>query len=119
MFWELYQQRRIHAADRRAGRAHQKADQTMAYIERLEGKVESLALSCQSLWELLRDNSNLTEQQLEAKMEEIDIRDGRLDGKLSKAIETCPKCGRKTSRRRSNCLYCGESVQGGEAFGRH
>ena len=118
MFWELYQMRRIGQASAKASRAQSKAEQSHVYIERLENKIESLALACQSLWEILRENSNLTEKDLENKMEEIDIRDGRLDGKLSNVTDNCPKCQRKTSRRRPTCLYCGTSTEGNEVFGR-
>ena len=118
MFWELYQYHRIDVADRKAGRAQLKAEQSFAHLERLESKIETLALACQSLWEILRDTTDLTEDKLEDKMEEIDLRDGRLDGRLSKVADACMKCGRKTSRRRSTCLYCGASTEGAEVFGR-
>ena len=118
MFWELYQFHRIGRNERKASRAQLKAEQSFAHIQRLESKIETLALACQSLWEILRDNTDLTEQELEDKMEEIDLRDGRLDGKLSKVTDACANCGRKTSRRRSTCLYCGASTEGSEVFGR-
>ena len=119
MFWELYQLRLINKADRKANRAQLKADHTVMAMERLESKIESLALACQSLWEILRENTDLTEAELDEKMQEIDLRDGRLDGKLSKVADDCSKCGRRTSRRRPNCIYCGEPTDGSEVFGRN
>ena len=118
MFWELYQMQRIGQASRTAGKAQLKAEQSQIHLARLESKIETLALACQSLWEILRENTDLTESELENKMEEIDLRDGRLDGKLSKVTDACPKCQRKTSRRRPTCLYCGASTDGNEVFGR-
>ncbi len=118
MFWELYQNYQIDKAERSASRAELKAGQSHAYIERLEDKVDALALTCQALWEILRDSTDLSEAELEAKVEEIDLRDGRKDGKISKSVDCCEKCGRKTSRRRENCLYCGQATFYSEAFGR-
>lgn len=117
MFWEFYQSSRISRVGRAAKRASLRADQTLAQTQRLEDKVDGLALACQALWELQRDNSGLTEQQLEEKMEEVDMRDGRLDGMLSSVVDKCAKCGRKTSRRRPRCLYCGSEVEKSEVFG--
>ena len=118
MFWELYQTRQIGSASRKAERATANADRVVTHMMALENKVESLALACQSLWELLRENTELSEKDLEAKMEEVDLRDGRKDGKMSSVTDACPKCGRKTSRRRPRCIYCGTDVGSPEVFGR-
>jgi hypothetical protein len=118
MFWEFYQTRQIGNASRKAERASADADRVVTNMLMLENKVESLALACQSLWELLRENTKLTEQDLEAKMEQVDLRDGRQDGKMSSVSSACPDCGRKTSRRRPRCLYCGANAGSPEVFGR-
>ncbi|MFT5301409.1 MAG: hypothetical protein ACI87E_002512 [Mariniblastus sp.] len=118
MFWELYQEGRINSATRKAGRAQLEAEQTKENLALLESKIETLALACQSLWELLRENTNLNETDLESKIEEIDLRDGRRDGKMTKITEACPQCERRTSCRRPRCLYCGTALENGELFGR-
>lgn len=117
MFWELYQISQINKAQSTASRAELKAETSREYFRLLEGKIGSLALACQSLWEILEENTDITRDQLLAKMEEVDLRDGRKDGKLSKTVEACGSCGRRTSRRRPNCLYCGEKQESGELFG--
>lgn len=110
MFWEFYQQRMIHNADARAGRAEVRAENVGRTLDRLEDKVDALALTCQALWELLEERTNLTENELMAKMNEIDLRDGRADGRMGTGGQACPKCGRTLSRRRHTCMYCGEAV---------
>ena len=119
MFWDLYQQHQIYSLSREASRANNNADKAAVYLEQLENKVDSLALACQSLWEIIQDTTGITQEQLEAKMEEIDLRDGKKDGRLSQTADTCQQCGRKTSRRRPICLYCGASNDNGELFGKH
>lgn len=117
MFWELYQQTQIHNAQQTASRAELKAENSRHYFQLLEGKISSLALACQSLWEVLEEHTDITREQLLEKMEEVDLRDGRKDGKLSPTVDQCASCGRKTSRRRSICLYCGTKQESNELFG--
>jgi len=69
-----------------------------------------LALVCQALWEILRDKTSLTEDQLEEKIMEIDLRDGKKDGKMGRAVGNCPKCQKPLSQRHAKCLYCGEDI---------
>jgi len=117
MFWEFYQTSRINAAQTDANRAELKAEMLKEHFRLLEDKIASLALACQSLWEIVRENTGITQDQLLAKMEEIDLRDGRADGKLSPTMEKCSRCGRKTNRRRRVCLYCGAANETDEIFG--
>lgn len=119
MFWELYQDHQIRGAQTSAKRAELKAEHNREYYRLLEDKIASLALACQSLWETLEEHTDITREQLLAKMEEVDLRDGQKDGKLSKTVDACPTCQRKTSRRRPRCIYCGCNLESNELFGLH
>ena len=91
---------------------------THAYVERLETKLDNLALACQALWEILRDSTDLTEHELTTKMESIDLRDGKRDGRITPTAQTCKSCGRKSGRNRKQCVYCGKPTpDDGEVFG--
>ena len=118
MFWELYQQGRIHAANNMAGRASAAADRAGRQADRMNEKIDALALACQALWEIVRENTNFTEDHLLKKMEEVDMRDGKQDGKMSSAAHACQACGRKTSRRTDHCIYCGLENPRSEVFGK-
>jgi hypothetical protein len=107
MIWEAYQQTKIAGAERTAERAMSKADRYAADIANVQRQIDRLTLACQAMWELLRDRSDLTEQDIESKMNEIDGRDGTLDGKIGTTLADCPSCGRPTNSRRSSCLMCG------------
>jgi hypothetical protein len=92
---------------------------THAHVEMLENKIDNLALACQSLWEIIRESTELSEEDLAAKMEEVDLRDGNIDGKITPVAKPCSSCGRKTSRRRMRCVYCGKPTDDpSEVFGR-
>jgi hypothetical protein len=89
------------------------------YMERLEHKLNSLALASQAMWELLQENSELSEADLARRMEAIDLRDGVADGKITHSVIECPHCQRKTTQRRPNCMYCGQPIgPEEEVFGR-
>lgn len=111
MIWEAYQQTKIAGAEQTAERALSKADRYAADIADVRRQVERLSLACQAMWELLRDRSDITEEDLEAKILEIDARDGRVDGKIATTMTTCSSCGRPTNSRRGSCVICGATLK--------
>lgn len=111
MFWDLIQQNQINQASSQAMRAEnmaqRSADEAKRTLERLEMKIESLTLTCMALFEFLQDQGTITEKQLAEKMREIDLRDGKVDGRVTSKPLACTECNRKSSPDRSKCLYCG------------
>jgi hypothetical protein len=63
-------------------------------------------------WTLLQEQHGYTDEQLIQRIQEIDLQDGKLDGKVAKeqVRPDCPQCGRKLMGRRPVCLYCGAEV---------
>ena len=66
-----------------------------------------------ALWELLRDDGVFDEERLLEKIQEVDLRDGRADGRLGPTPVSCPHCGRKSKSGRAQCMYCGTPLPGG------
>ncbi len=116
MLWESYQQTRINAAERAAENADTKADRQAQAVAGLQRQVDRVSLACQALWEILRERTDITEEDLESKMLEIDGRDGMTDGKVGVQAIDCPACGRKTSSRRSSCVMCGAPMKSSHIF---
>src|ERR1051326_1006641 len=116
MLGETYQQTRIAEAERTAEGAEAKADRYARTVEDLQRHVERLSLACQAMWELLRECSNLTEEDLEKKILEVDGRDGRVAGKMGNQVLDCPACGRKTSSKRNACVMCGAPIKRDSQF---
>jgi len=117
MLWETYQQSRIAGAEQAAESAEARVDRYARRLDEVQRHVERLSLACQAMWELLREVSDLTEEELEKKILEVDGRDGCVDGKIGVQPVDCPACGRKTSSKRSSCVMCGAPIKRAYPFG--
>lgn len=95
------------APSQEAARAAAGARRAESSVAEVETRLEKLTLICMAMWELLRDNTKFTEADLMAKVQEIDLRDGVPDGKVTSKVQKCPKCQRTMSTRHQVCLYCG------------
>jgi hypothetical protein len=100
----------VAVAEHAARNAPATVDSLKRRIQRLEYQVERLTLGCMALAELLRDRLDVPLAVIDAKVEEIDLRDGKRDGKLSQPAPPCPNCHRINSPQRVACLYCGKPL---------
>ena len=98
------------ALHQRSERSNLKADEAQRDILSLQEKLDHLSLVIQSMWELLEKNTTLTREQLLDKIQEVDLRDGKLDGRLQAKAQPCSSCGRRSSLRHTQCMYCGEGL---------
>ena len=102
MIWDLYQQMRIRDVQEFTRRAK---DDTAMLVRKLRRSVDSLTLTCAAMWELQRDQSGSADKALIEKMQEIDLRDGKLDGKMTKPATACPSCQRANNAKSSKSVY--------------
>ena len=109
MLWDLYQQYRIQQLDARIDRTQGAQSDEVARdaVVRLEEKLDRLALISRAMFEMLQESGALSEEKLNAKIVEIDLRDGQKDGKMAPTPKRCPKCGAMMSPRFGRCLFCG------------
>jgi len=111
LFYKVYQQGRISAAQAKAESAQEKAQRLQSEIAELRRHSDALTLGCQAMWELLCEKTGLTNDAIEKRIREIDVRDGIADGRIGEAqSKQCGACGRVTSAAREICLYCGEPL---------
>ena len=82
-------------------------------VQRLDSKIDGLALICQALLEILQEKAELSEKEIVEKIKEIDLRDGREDGKLTGKMSSCSKCKRPAHSRQRTCMYCGTAIIAG------
>lgn len=107
VFWKRHEHRERDHDNWRDSVARRTTDQLHGDYYRLEQRIDKLTLICRALWEMLEKHSDLNEGDLEAKVAEIDLRDGELDHRLRKPILDCPNCGRKMNAHNRHCIYCG------------
>lgn len=96
-----------HEAASQASKSKSAARQALEAARIAEERVEKLTLVCAAMWTLIRDRSQLTEEDLAAAIRELDLKDGTEDGKVTQRIVKCPQCGRTMHPRHHRCLYCG------------
>jgi hypothetical protein len=85
-------------------------------LTRQEKRLDRLALHCQAMWEMLRERGQFSDEEIATKILEVDLRDGRADGRISQLVVTCPSCNQKTSTKRASCVICGAELSKNLAF---
>ena len=68
------------------------------------------------MWELLSESNNIPEESLLRKVNEVDLLNGSLDGKVRIPPKKCSRCGRTVSKRHMRCIYCGSEELFDSAF---
>ena len=92
--------------------ASSKASDAQSKIQMLKYDVEKLLMITEALWGILKDEHGFDEEELIRRVQEIDLRDGVLDGKVkSSGPARCPDCDRPLIGKRPICLYCGTEIQ--------
>jgi hypothetical protein len=111
------QKQQISEAAHEAQRATDRAARLENELTQLRRKVDRFALTAQAMWELIKEKTELNEQDLVKRMDEIDLRDGTQDGKIGTEVIECPECKRPVSSARDVCMYCGAAIDRKHLFG--
>ncbi len=78
----------------------------------LRAEVEKLYLITAAMWALLKETQGLTDEALARRMAQVDAADGTVDGRVTPGEpKSCGHCGRKLTKRKPLCLYCGATVR--------
>lgn len=114
--WSIQQSQAGIGSRKEMQEASDRAREVAYDVAALTRQVDRLALASQAMWELIRDRTQLTETDLSEKIMEVDLRDGKADGKLGASVIECPACGRNTNSRRDTCLWCGQPIPRSHVF---
>jgi len=91
--------------------AQREARSAKTATELLQQDVERLLMITEALWTLLKRERDYQDSDLEQIVADIDLRDGRLDGRVATtAPRACPYCGHTIGKKRPFCFYCGKAV---------
>jgi type I site-specific restriction endonuclease len=120
IFWDLFQQGQINNLHQgRLGQLEKEKNQDSKAalleerLQELEQRHEQLKLVTLAFWSLLRDHSGLLESDLRKYVEQIDLLDGKRDGKTARSLEktTCTGCSRTVIGTSTVCVYCGTPIK--------
>ncbi len=90
-----------------AQQAKSQSDSLRAEVDDLLRRHQRLELACAAMWELLRDQCQLQDEVLAAKMAQLET--SRAANVTAKLI-VCPDCNHKNAVLRRKCLYCGNEL---------
>ena len=90
-------------------------DDSRALIRDLEGRLERQGLVLRALFNLLKDNLGLTEEELLRHVHKS-APPGGIYGKVIPPRRPCSTCGRNMGQRRNRCLFCGVEWEAASAF---
>jgi hypothetical protein len=79
-------------------------------VSEVDARLERTLLAFEAMWTLLREKLGLSDLELIERINELDLSDGKLDGRVRKTPVSCPACGRTMSRKFPKCMYCGQAV---------
>jgi len=101
---------------RQMAAASSDASEAKRDVGELEHEIARLKLVCAALWELVKEKNSLTEEDLVAKVLEVDARDGVMDGQMRRTVRKCVQCQRTVPAKQNKCMYCGTGQPIGSAF---
>jgi len=80
--------------------------------------IEKLYLIVEALWAIIKQTANLSDDDFNELIRQIDLQDGKLDSRNSSnaEIHKCSNCGRTILRGQTKCTYCGEEMVGTSLF---
>ena len=115
-FLQAHHSQQIGVNQQEAKDAARRANKAESLCEELLQRHEKMALVCQALLELVQERTGITDEELEKKILEVDMRDGKADGRMKAQVTQCPECGRNVSSQRPICIFCGTKAKTGHAF---
>ncbi|HEY7563903.1 MAG TPA: hypothetical protein VIA81_03180 [Acidimicrobiia bacterium] len=87
-----------------------------AAVEVLDERLDRTLLVIEALWTLLKEHG-YTDEQLAARISELDEADGMVDGRHVPDPLTCRSCGSKVPAGLPRCQFCGaETGQADQPF---
>ena len=101
---------RSQMAESEARKAHRESNEMARQVRVMAERFDKLVLLNMALWSLVQEKTGLKEEDLMRRAQEIDLQDGVADGKVTRTVKKCGKCGRTISNRHNRCLYCGSEV---------
>lgn len=114
--WNAGQSAQIHETRRQIAKSEETALDAKSQVALLEHKLARLTLVTEALWEIVKHQTGRKDTDLVAIMTDLDLSDGKRDGKHHRPIANCHQCGRVFQRAHARCMYCNTPNPGVSAF---
>jgi hypothetical protein len=108
--WDILQEIRLNDQRARLADTDSTLKRTSWDLEDLARQLRKMALVNQALYELLKERTGISDEDLRRRIREIDLRDGTADGKLDASPLRCPKCGGAVTAGALTCPTCGVTI---------
>lgn len=100
IFWEVYQ-------EEKARNTRSMAQNAILETEKSGDNIDRLYLITHAMWIIMKEKFGLTDDELIAQVNALDLQDGIINGKGEVYKVTCPNCQMTISTKFRKCLYCG------------
>ena len=84
-------------------------------VDALHDRLDRLTMLCEAMWMLLKDETGYTEEDLEARLYDLDMSDGARDQRKRTEPQRC-QCGAMVHPRSPHCVFCGDDAPDRPAF---
>ena len=111
ILYDIHQNSKIGEANARATAGMMQAERAGDRVAELEERVDKMALLNLALWTLLKEKLNATDEELTLRVQQLDLMDGKLDGRIKGTPVDCPDCQRTLHQKHRKCLYCGFTLE--------
>ena len=71
---------------------------------------DTLTRLCQAMWSLIEENTDLTEKDLESRILELEILEGKLLEEVEDTVECCPSCNAAIPAGMDKCQFCSHEL---------
>ena len=116
LFIDIYQGKQIASAQAEASKANDRIGQLKDDISFQNKKLQRMALINAAMWDLSKEKLGFIDEDLKAKILEIDAMDGVIDGKASSLKRLCDRCQKSLHPKHDKCLYCGHDNKSSNVF---
>ncbi len=106
VFWDYYIFQQLRQINSDVYRTISRSARTGKALMVLEDRIGKLTLISLTIWSILKEKFQLSEDDLFKKIQEIDLKDGKLDGKIQSQVKQCASCKRVMSPSHQKCIWC-------------
>ena len=112
--WDSYQELRVNHAIEDIVPGNVRTSELGISVGRLEAElaadIDKLTLVCQSLWSLVAENTDLTVEDLESKIHDLEVLDKKVLDELDQGKISCPRCSAAIPVNMDKCQFCGHEL---------